>query len=75
MSNKILKTLVSLFLLFIFFLSGGELSSAEEDGLVIHFNETTYTFPTVFEGEKLTHTFTVFNKGKSELQIKKVRPS
>ena len=39
---------------------------------IIFLNETSHAFPTVFEGEKLSHTFTIFNKGKADLNIKKV---
>jgi hypothetical protein len=42
---------------------------------IIHIPETNHTFPTVFEGEKLNHTFRVFNKGTADLNIKRVTPS
>ena len=41
----------------------------------IHFEKTTHTFTSVFEGEELSHTFTVFNRGTADLDIKKVAHS
>ena len=38
---------------------------------MIHFEKTTHTFTPVFEGEELSHTFTVFNRGTADLDIKK----
>jgi hypothetical protein len=35
-------------------------------------DKTSHTFPPVFEGEALSHAFTVFNKGTTDLQIEKV---
>ncbi len=42
---------------------------------VIQIEKTSYTFPTVYEGEELSHTFTLFNRGTAALNIKKVTHS
>jgi len=42
---------------------------------MIHFERTTHTFTPVFEGKELSHTFTVFNHGTANLDIKKVTHS
>ena len=42
---------------------------------MIHFEGTTHTFTPVFEGEELSHTFTVFNRGTANLDIKMVTHS
>ncbi len=47
-------------------------SADTEAGALIHMDSRTHTFPPVFEGEELSHDFTVFNKGTTELHIHKV---
>jgi hypothetical protein len=76
MSYKILKTTLSLiFLVALFFCWNGSLSAQSEDVPVIHLKKTSHTLPPVFEGETLSYAFTVFNKGRSDLQIEKVAHS
>ncbi len=41
----------------------------------IYFDKTAHTLPTVFEGDHLSYTFTVFNKGMDPLNIKDVTTS
>ena len=41
----------------------------------IYFEKTEHTFPTIFEGDHLSYTFTVFNKGTDPLNIKDVTTS
>ena len=73
MSHKIFKTTLSLiFLVALFFCWNGSLSAQSEDAPLIHMDKTSHTFPPVFEGEALSHAFTVFNKGTTDLQIEKV---
>ena len=73
MSHKIFKTTLSLgFLVGVFFGWNGLISAENENVPIIHVDKTTHTFQPVFEGEELSHTFTVSNKGKGELHIKKV---
>ena len=42
---------------------------------IIHFDKTTHTFPHLFAGEELSHTFTLFNRGTANLDVKKVTHS
>jgi hypothetical protein len=53
----------------------GLLSAQTENVPIIHVDKTSYTFQPVFEGEELSHTFTVYNKGTAALHIKKVTHS
>ncbi|MBW2094101.1 MAG: hypothetical protein JRI80_04360 [Deltaproteobacteria bacterium] len=64
-----------LFLGMLLFLLGSGPFAGAAEGPLIRMDQTMYTFPLVFEGEKLSHTFTVFNRGDALLHIKKVRPS
>jgi hypothetical protein len=76
MSHKIFKTTWSLiFLVALFFFWNVSLSAQSDDAPIIHVDKTNHTFSPVFEGEELSHTFTVFNKGKAALHIKKVTHS
>ncbi len=73
MSHKIFKTTLSLiFLVALFWGWHWSLSVQTENVPIIHVDKTTHTFQPVFEGEELSHTFTVLNKGRAELHIKKV---
>lgn len=71
--NRIISETVTLFVLS--FLSGAVSYSAREEGPVIHIEQTAHTFPTVFEGENLTHTFALYNQGTDDLHIKSVSHS
>lgn len=76
MSHKSFKTAWSLiFLVTLIFCGNGSLSAQAENAPVIRVDKTTHTFQPVFEGEELSHTFTVFNKGTAVLHIKKVTHS
>ena len=44
-------------------------------GPIIYIDKTTHTFPPLFEGEELSHTFTLFNRGTANLDVKKVTHS
>jgi hypothetical protein len=44
-------------------------------GPIIHVDQTVHTFPLVFEGETLSHSFTVFNRGTAELKMERVSTS
>ena len=65
-------TLSLLFLLALVSYGSERLSAQSENTPIIHINKTTHTFEPVFEGEELSHTFHVFNKGTAALHIKKV---
>jgi hypothetical protein len=76
MRHRIFKTIWSLiFLVALFFCWNGSLSAQTRNAPIIHVDKTTHTFQSVFEGEELSHTFTVFNKGTAALHIKKVTHS
>jgi hypothetical protein len=76
MTKNILKTFVLLFFLAITLLWRSQVYPAQSgDGPIIHVRQTSHIFPTVFEGEKLSHTFTVFNQGTANLDIKRVTSS
>jgi hypothetical protein len=45
-----------------------------EEGPKIEFLEKEYDFGDVMEGEKIKHTFKVYNRGDRLLQIKRVSP-
>lgn len=64
-----------LFLVIIFYYGSVSFSAQTESGPIIHFGQTTHTFPAVFEGVELSHTFTIFNKGTANLKIKKITHS
>ena len=76
MKETFLKWWVTLFSLFII-LSWGKAGfpSQTQGGPVIHFDHTAYSAPAVYEGEEISHTFHVYNKGTADLEIKKVSPS
>ena len=41
---------------------------------VIEFEQPTYEFEQVSQGEVVKHDFRVFNRGEASLEIKKVKP-
>ncbi len=64
-----------LFVTEILFHSGLLCWASSESGPIIRVQETTHAFAPVFEGEKLSHTFTVLNQGTKDLNIKRVTTS
>jgi hypothetical protein len=54
---------------------GQSVSANGEERPIIHIDEMSYSFPPVYEGEELSHTFIVFNKGTKILYIEKVTHS
>ena len=76
MSHKIPKSTLSLvFLVALICGWNASLSAQTKNAPIIHVDKTTHTFQPVFEGEELSHTFTVFNKGTVDLHIKNVTHS
>ena len=76
MSRKDLRiSVIFFFSMFALACVSQPLSKKSESGPIIHFDKTSHTFPSVFEGEELSHTFTVFNRGTADLDIKKVSHS
>jgi len=73
MPNKLLKALVGFLCMTVTFLQGSaSCLGSSEYGPGIHFKDFSYSFPPVFEGTELTHTFVVSNRGTAPLNIKKV---
>ena len=63
---------VSVFIAILLIVVNSFNSVQAQDGPVIHIDPITYTFPTVFEGESLSHDFVVSNRGTADLEIKDV---
>jgi hypothetical protein len=67
--NRIKPSAGFIFLIIIA-LFGSQLSADQsEQRPVIHLDQTTHTFPTSFEGEQLSHSFKLLNKGTADLEI------
>ena len=76
MNSKFLRASVGLLCMMVVFVYESRSYPAPSEGCpIIHVRQTSHTFPTVFEGEKLSHTFTVFNQGTANLDIKRVTSS
>ena len=70
MIKNIIKPSTGLILLIIIVLWGSRLGAEQSEHTpVIHLDQTTHTFPTVFEGQKVSHHFKLSNKGTAELVI------
>ena len=68
-NNKLKSSVCFVFLIIIFFFPGLLYTGQPENAPLIHMDQTTHTFPTVFEGERLSHDFKVFNRGTADLEI------
>lgn len=76
MNRDPLAVFLGLFFSILIFSGANNSLSAETEGApIIYVDKTTHTFQPVFEGEELSHTFTVFNKGTTDLHIKRVTHS
>ena len=76
MKKNIVKTFFLVFFLFVSLVCKIHLTAAQSTNVpIIRIDNPSHTFPTVFEGNTLRHTFTVLNKGTANLNIKKVTPS
>jgi len=70
MIKNIIKPSIGFIFLTIVVLLGSRLGAAQSENTpVIQLDQTTHTFPTVFEGELLSHSFKLINKGSADLQI------
>ena len=67
--NLIKPTTALIFLIFIVLFGSRLLAGQSENTPVIHLDQTTHTFPTAFEGEQLSHSFKIINKGTVDLEI------
>lgn len=64
---------IGLIFLTVVVLLGSRFGAAQsEHRPVIHFDQHTHTFPTVFEGEQLSYSFKLTNKGSADLEIRDV---
>ena len=76
MHIKLLQALVGFLCMTAILLQGSESYPANsEGGPIIHVTQTAHAFSPVFEGEKLSHNFTVLNQGTADLNIKRVTTS
>jgi hypothetical protein len=67
--NRI-KPSTGLIFLIIIAIYGSQLSANQsEQTPVMHLDQTTHTFPASFEGEDLSHSFKLINKGTADLEI------
>jgi hypothetical protein len=69
---NIIVSLKRLIFLMVFLFTSQIGVAIAENVPIIHIDPTTHTFPAVFEGETLSHDFTVMNKGSADLVIKDV---
>lgn len=73
MRKKHLYTHVVLgFLLIFLFVMNSTILAGGPDGPIIHIDPITYSFPSAFEGQTLSHDFIVTNRGSTDLEIKDV---
>ena len=73
MRKKNLNTYVvlSFFVIFLFIMNS-DILAGDPDGPIIHIDPISYTFPSAFEGQTLSHDFIVANRGSADLEIKDV---
>jgi hypothetical protein len=73
MKDKFLKAAIGVFFILTVILLAISVGSIQaQDRPVIHIDPITHRFPPVFEGETLSHDFTVSNRGSADLEIKEV---
>ena len=64
------KPSTALIFFIIIVLCGSQLSADQSENIpVIHLDQTTHTFPIAFQGEQLSHSFKLTNKGTADLEI------
>ena len=73
MIKNLIKPSTGLIFLIIIVLLGSRLFAGQSENTpVIHLDQTTHTFPTAFEGEQLSHSFKIINRGTADLEIRDV---
>jgi hypothetical protein len=76
MKKQSMKISASIFVLIGVFCLWRPLYAAEGvKSPLIYADKSMHAFPTVFEGEELSHHFTISNRGTADLEIKKVTHS
>jgi len=55
--------------------AGHSARAGGKDVPIVHLESATHVFGPVFEGEPLSHSFQVFNRGGADLHITRVSPS
>ena len=67
--NRI-KPAIGFIFLIIMVLFGSQLSAEQSENTpVIHLDQTTHTFPTLFEDQQVSHSFQLTNRGTADLEI------
>ena len=70
MNINIIKLFKRLSFPILLVLFGSQLFAGQsEQAPVIHLDQTTHTFPASFEGEQLSHSFKLTNRGTADLEI------
>jgi hypothetical protein len=67
--NRIKPSVKLIFLIIIVLFGSRLFAEQSEHRPVIHLDQTTHTFPAVFEGEKLSYSFKLINRGTADLEI------
>ncbi len=57
---------------FLLFVISSPLLAGGPEGPIILIDPISYTFPSAFEGQTLSHDFVVANRGSADLEIKDV---
>jgi hypothetical protein len=57
---------------FLLFVMYSPLLAGRPGGPIIHIDPISYTFPSAFEGQTISHDFVVANRGSADLEIKDV---
>lgn len=58
-----------IFLIIIVLFGSRLFAGQSEHTPVLHLDQTTHTFPISFEGEQLSHSFKLINRGTADLEI------
>jgi len=70
MIKNFIKPSTGCILLIIVAFFGSRLFAGQSENTpVIQLDQTTHAFPTVFEGEHLSHSFKLINRGTADLEI------
>ena len=70
--NRITPSVKLIFFIIIVLFGSPLFAGQSENMPAIHLDQTTHTFPTVFEGEQLSYSFKLMNRGAADLEIMNV---